>query len=166
MTGVQTCALPIWYYNKAINKFEDAIKSFQHSNLSQFTIIGFLNLGYIQLQSGEIDEAIINFNRVIDNGTHEYSPIHFADAFYYLGMANLSKNNFNAALEAFTKNIEICNQTNNYIKESLTLFKLIIGCIRFESTELATSYYDRLRDRKSTRLNSSHTDISRMPSSA
>ena len=31
---------------------------------------------------------------------------------------------------------------------------------------LITGIYERLVDRKSTRLNSSHTDISRMPSSA
>ena len=33
-------------------------------------------------------------------------------------------------------------------------------------SQAQTGYYRELEDRKSTRLNSSHTDISRMPSSA
>ena len=42
---------------------------------------------------------------------------------------------------------------------------LSTGCIRAYE-ELKTPLPDTVRDRKSTRLNSSHTDISRMPSSA
>ena len=34
------------------------------------------------------------------------------------------------------------------------------------SHEVFNAFIDRMVDRKSTRLNSSHTDISRMPSSA
>ena len=37
---------------------------------------------------------------------------------------------------------------------------------RFEAYSLAASIVGKCQDRKSTRLNSSHTDISRMPSSA
>ena len=45
-------------------------------------------------------------------------------------------------------------------------FVLIIGD-RYEALSAAiAAAYQNIRDRKSTRLNSSHTDISRMPSSA
>ena len=61
--------------------------------------------------------------------------------------------------------------TNKYI----TLNDLIFGVTRVfpvaSGTSTSKSIFDlqyqlRLKDRKSTRLNSSHTDISRMPSSA
>ena len=41
-----------------------------------------------------------------------------------------------------------------------------IQAIHFDATEKLQDFIQKKTDRKSTRLNSSHTDISRMPSSA
>ena len=54
-----------------------------------------------------------------------------------------------------------------WYSEALTLIKIVLP----NRVEDFKKYYyqkgeDSLKDRKSTRLNSSHTDISRMPSSA
>ena len=42
----------------------------------------------------------------------------------------------------------------------------IADAMQLVTTLTQAGHADRVRDRKSTRLNSSHTDISRMPSSA
>ena len=44
--------------------------------------------------------------------------------------------------------------------------KSLVALTRVVETQMCANDWDNIKDRKSTRLNSSHTDISRMPSSA
>ena len=53
-------------------------------------------------------------------------------------------------------------QSNNHYIVNDNLLKLILD----KSTEVFDCFVEALKDRKSTRLNSSHGGISRMPSSA
>ena len=68
------------------------------------------------------------------------------------GIIGLNANNFGASSfeRAVRHRLNICEI--NEVKQYLS--------------ELAIYEYEMVLDRKSTRLNSSHTDISRMPSSA
>ena len=62
---------------------------------------------------------------------------------------------------------EIGNAFSVMFKQSrLTLDEARKGLVIFDSIPLRYIKPDFVKDRKSTRLNSSHTDISRMPSSA
>ena len=59
---------------------------------------------------------------------------------------------------------ELCQQGELVIR---IIIAALIGCmIGYERKNREKSAGLRTQDRKSTRLNSSHTDISRMPSSA
>ena len=104
------------------------------------------------------------------------------DGVFYLyvdGILNDQDNTYTTALVDFT-NSQIgyapYSPTNTYLKGSIDEFKIYNRSL--SNSEISTLYHSNLqkinstnwdlevKDRKSTRLNSSHTDISRMPSSA
>ena len=66
--------------------------------------------------------------------------------------------------KALLESILFVSGTPLTVKELQKITDMASGDITYLMQELMADYRDR--DRKSTRLNSSHTDISRMPSSA
>ena len=69
-----------------------------------------------------------------------------------------NKGEYQKAIDVFSSVLETC-------QDNAELYNNIALCYaNLEDYEKAEKYY--IRDRKSTRLNSSHTDSSRMPSSA
>ena len=73
---------------------------------------------------------------------------------------------------ALEKAISLCQnlykQTNNaeYVEKAFRFVEYSRSMVLYENARLANQLPDDLKDRKSTRLNSSHPRLSRMPSSA
>ena len=131
MTGVQTCALPIY---KPFNYKADSLFTL-HTNEKGEVNISFEKRGMYHLQTDTLTKkgvTIMNFyNTFPEVSTAEQLII---------------------PLRYITTKKEFNDMVNSSIpKQGIDHFWLNIGMNA---------------DRKSTRLNSSHTDISRMPSSA
>ena len=83
-----------------------------------------------------------------------------AENMYYLGYVQLRNNDLAGAKATFEKGL------TTEPKQPLNSVGLATIMLAEKNAQGAKAAFDKILDRKSTRLNSSHLDLSRMPSSA
>ena len=136
MTGVQTCALPIYWDEQRITS-DFSIAMYEAGYSRQGGLWGY-------------DEEIIPSRPSFDVGGADYSPYQQFHEANTLGMLSMAL----GPRAGFFRPGGSNSEGNIYNTNT----------IPFSYHQVA--YLPVKGDRKSTRLNSSHTDISRMPSSA
>ena len=148
VTGVQTCALPISALAKLITGKSKVGKERWYDKIGISYATDFQN----KLKTKE-DTSLFDWNvqkKKIENGMRHNIPINLP-TFKVLKYLNFSpKMNYSETW---------------YLQRYYKHWDMDSGAV-ITDTIHSFSRFNNYRDRKSTRLNSSHTDISRMPSSA
>ena len=155
------------YYNQIGHGLRLSIDSFDFSD-------GHINLGYStqasavyssNIEGNSIDlNSFMNYklSREIFKPTKEIEEIENLITAYKLAQNNkLSESNFLECHRILSKTLLIKSKRGKYRTEKVGVF----GETGLVYLSIEPEFIQE-RDRKSTRLNSSHTDISRMPSSA
>ena len=158
MTGVQTCALPIYMealakYNTHLND-EDVKAKVTHfieehlaeNNTPEVKKFLFHCIDLTTLKCTDSEESVMKFTEKVNDFVDKYPDLsNVAAICVYPNMAEI----VNDTLEADNVNIAC-----------------VSGGFPSSQTFIEVKVAETAIDRKSTRLNSSHTDSSRMPSSA
>ena len=158
MTGVQTCALPIsegeaFVYSRlgelelSLDNYKEAEKALRQSTaLVENYIDGqntygeaLIKLSKVQTASGEDEKALQTIKKAQE--------------------VTAATDNKNLLGDAYEQEAYIC-LLNNKEQQALEKYRLAADLFNQDGTTLKEA------DRKSTRLNSSHITLSRMPSSA
>ena len=169
MTGVQTCALPIC----------DGVVGFERSNLAagQYSVIisdpavsNCVSIMVVNVESENSNmTAAVNITRKATcgapNGSAAITVTGGSGNYSYSWGANAVKNYLKAGVYdvAVIDNTTGCKiiATVNMSEETTTTASILIN-----NKVIYTKCDGEAKDRKSTRLNSSHLRLSRMPSSA
>ena len=123
--------------------------------------------------SQEVTIKVVNLNNAFEIGSEEINPKSNSTKVYIYNKENFNFDNltvkFSSAFFDFEKNFQLkANEKKTFDiqlkKEDFE--KLTSGFYTLNAQINVKNLNAKIGDRKSTRLNSSHTDISRMPSSA
>ena len=158
MTGVQTCALPIYSFKRGAPLMRYlAMGVFDKISFAAF-LLELYRKNIIDIQRG--DKDILLVKRTDNLSSLERKERKAVNALFSRSEAVLA---LNAANQLKLKRAYKQVEANTLRKVKQLALKLNIGYLLFSIGMLLVA---EAADRKSTRLNSSHTLASRMPSSA
>ena len=166
MTGVQTCALPISYDRGTIvQQIKDNSYGFTYKNILNFKLIDVTPV-YEIVTLDKVDEgAKLNFYVYTENVSDK------TNLYWKIDGVSPSLNDIDFTNKKTTGTVTISNNgLSEIVSVDILSDQLTEGpekfVIKLFSNPARTSDSFLIQDRKSTRLNSSHIPLSRMPSSA
>ena len=157
MTGVQTCALPIWQSScyARLGDTDNAIKRYQEAEAldkKDKPVPGrqeaLLAAGSACVDAKEYDKAKALYENALKDGMEH------GEIYNQMGLCQMAAQDYQSAYDSFDKGYQVAAAAQASALQE-----------KDRKTGKETDKKET-KDRKSTRLNSSHRCLSRMPSSA
>ena len=155
--------LAIFFGKESLNQLYNRISN-SHYHLCRWTKLDCLIIDEISMLDPELFDKLEKLARLLRKNDKPFGGIQLVLSGDFLQLPCVGTDNFCFEAKSWNSCVEKTFVFTEIIRQSDIEFQTCLNFLRFGIVN--ETVINTLKDRKSTRLNSSHTDISRMPSSA